>query len=285
MKAPAVTPWPHDRYRFQVAQPSQRPAVPRDGPAGGSRGAPTHPRRPTSTYLTGQPIDRSATGGPREEAKAAASTRVTPLGYTPRSRGARAAAGDRWAPPRAIRARGRPRRVVVTTGSSGGFLLAFLAAFDPGDRVAMAARLPLLPQRPDRARPRGGRGPDLRPRDPLPADSGSSRTLGPARRARRGQPGQPDRHDAAARGAGRAGAWCEEPASADLRRDLPRAHLRPRGAPGRAAPGRPSRRRSSFTQLLQVLLDDRLADRLAARAAACAAPIDVLPATSRSARR
>ena len=28
--------------------------------------------------------------------------------------------------------------VVMTTGSSGGFLLAFLAAFDPGDRVAMA---------------------------------------------------------------------------------------------------------------------------------------------------
>lgn len=30
------------------------------------------------------------------------------------------------------------RNVVVTTGSSGGFLLAFLAAFDAGDRVAMA---------------------------------------------------------------------------------------------------------------------------------------------------
>ncbi len=30
-------------------------------------------------------------------------------------------------------------RIVVTTGSSGGFLLAFLAAFDAGDRVAMAA--------------------------------------------------------------------------------------------------------------------------------------------------
>ena len=28
--------------------------------------------------------------------------------------------------------------VVVTTGSSGGFLLAFLAAFEPGDRVAIA---------------------------------------------------------------------------------------------------------------------------------------------------
>jgi aspartate/methionine/tyrosine aminotransferase len=32
-----------------------------------------------------------------------------------------------------------PVRVVVTTGSSGAFLLSFLAAFDPGDRVALAA--------------------------------------------------------------------------------------------------------------------------------------------------
>ena len=32
-----------------------------------------------------------------------------------------------------------PSRVVVTTGSSGAFLLAFLAAFEPGDRVALAA--------------------------------------------------------------------------------------------------------------------------------------------------
>jgi len=31
------------------------------------------------------------------------------------------------------------RRVVVTTGSSGGFVLAFLAAFEAGDRVALAA--------------------------------------------------------------------------------------------------------------------------------------------------
>lgn len=30
-------------------------------------------------------------------------------------------------------------RVVVTTGSSGAFLLSFLSAFDPGDRVALAA--------------------------------------------------------------------------------------------------------------------------------------------------
>ena len=32
-----------------------------------------------------------------------------------------------------------PDRVVVTTGSSGGFLLAFLALFDPGARVAISA--------------------------------------------------------------------------------------------------------------------------------------------------
>lgn len=32
-----------------------------------------------------------------------------------------------------------PERIVVTTGSSGGFVLAFLAAFDPGDRVALVA--------------------------------------------------------------------------------------------------------------------------------------------------
>ena len=32
-----------------------------------------------------------------------------------------------------------PARVIVTTGSSGGFLLSFLASFEPGDRVALAA--------------------------------------------------------------------------------------------------------------------------------------------------
>ena len=32
-----------------------------------------------------------------------------------------------------------PARVVITTGSSGGFLLAFLTAFDAGDRVGVAA--------------------------------------------------------------------------------------------------------------------------------------------------
>jgi aspartate/methionine/tyrosine aminotransferase len=31
-----------------------------------------------------------------------------------------------------------PERIVVTTGASGGFVLGFLAGFDPGDRVALA---------------------------------------------------------------------------------------------------------------------------------------------------
>ena len=31
-----------------------------------------------------------------------------------------------------------PRRIIVTTGSSGGFLLAFLSAFDVGDKVGLA---------------------------------------------------------------------------------------------------------------------------------------------------
>ena len=34
-------------------------------------------------------------------------------------------------------ARSMPERIVVTTGSSGGFILAFLAMFEPGDRVAV----------------------------------------------------------------------------------------------------------------------------------------------------
>src|SRR5690606_37987211 len=32
-----------------------------------------------------------------------------------------------------------PERVVVTTGSSGGFILAFLACFEPGSRIAITA--------------------------------------------------------------------------------------------------------------------------------------------------
>ncbi|HEY1505472.1 MAG TPA: aminotransferase class I/II-fold pyridoxal phosphate-dependent enzyme [Stellaceae bacterium] len=40
---------------------------------------------------------------------------------------------------RAYRVAIDPARIVVTTGSSGGFILAFLAAFDAGERIALAA--------------------------------------------------------------------------------------------------------------------------------------------------
>jgi aspartate/methionine/tyrosine aminotransferase len=69
---------------------------------------------------------------------AAAEALATPLGYTeqlgiPELREAIAGHYERtYALPV------EPNDVVVTTGSSGGFLLSFLAAFDPGDRVALA---------------------------------------------------------------------------------------------------------------------------------------------------
>ena len=89
-------------------------------------------------------------------------------------------------------------RVAVTVGASGGFPLAFLAAFDPGDRVALAvAVLPALRQHPDRARHAAG-DPGGRAGDPVPAerrDAGTARSA--AGRADRGQPVQSRRHDAA----------------------------------------------------------------------------------------
>ena len=86
--------------------------------------------------LAGQPM----TGAPapvREEAKRLLDS-GDPLGYTPATgilELREAIAGHHR------RVHGidvDPDEVVVTTGSSGGFLLAFLAAFEVGDRVAMA---------------------------------------------------------------------------------------------------------------------------------------------------
>jgi len=86
-------------------------------------------------------VGQPSTGAPRRvvEAAATAVAGSDPLGYTgalgiPPLRAAIAKwYKDRYgvAVPDA--------RVVVTTGSSGAFQLGFLAAFDPGDRVAMAS--------------------------------------------------------------------------------------------------------------------------------------------------
>jgi hypothetical protein len=70
-----------------------------------------------------------------------------------------------------------PARVIATTGSSGAFLLSFLAAFDPGDRVARRARLSRLPEHSGRARHHTGQSADRRG-DAFSADA---RTLGPGR--------------------------------------------------------------------------------------------------------
>ncbi len=65
-------------------------------------------------------------------------------------------------------------RIAVTTGSSAGFNLAFLAAFDHGDRIALAAPgYPAYRNLLQRARPGGRRHPGRR-RHPLRAHAGDA---------------------------------------------------------------------------------------------------------------
>lgn len=72
------------------------------------------------------------------EAAAAVHTERRALGYTPAlgTAGLRAAIAGHYRSWYGLDL--DPREVAVTTGSSGGFVLAFLAAFDHGDRVALA---------------------------------------------------------------------------------------------------------------------------------------------------
>ena len=87
-------------------------------------------------------VGQPGTGAPRGAVEAASRALLAgaPLGYTE-------AFGLRSLREAISRHYGRfydgvavaPERVAVTTGASGGFLLAFLSAFDIGDRVAMAA--------------------------------------------------------------------------------------------------------------------------------------------------
>ena len=91
---------------------------------------------------------------------------------------------------------------MVTTGSSGGFNLVFLGAFDPGDRIAMAS--PAYPAYRNILKALGlvaveiPVGPDTR--WALHAEHIEEAHRGDAarRRARR-EPRQPDRHDDARR--------------------------------------------------------------------------------------
>ena len=89
-----------------------------------------------------------------------------------------------------------PHQVVLTMGASGGFALAFLAAFDVGDRVAVTE--PGYPCYRNVLEAFGvdvGRHPG-RCIDPVRADDGATRCGRGSRRHRHRQSGQPDRHDA-----------------------------------------------------------------------------------------
>ena len=84
-------------------------------------------------------VGQPSTGAPRLALEAAQRAMANnPLGYTDAlgTPALRAAISDHYK--RVYRVDVPPARIVVTTGSSGAFLLAFLAAFDAGDRVAIA---------------------------------------------------------------------------------------------------------------------------------------------------
>ena len=115
--------------------PQRRAAVHGDGRDGGGgphrgRGRPGHPHggRPAGgrRAVAG---DRGGAGGARQERAAA-----TPS----RSAFPRCGRASRGIMPKPMACRSSADRVIVTTGSSAGFILAFLAMFEPGDRVAIA---------------------------------------------------------------------------------------------------------------------------------------------------
>ena len=95
-----------------------------------------------------------------------------------------------------------PERIAVTTGSSAGFNLAFLAAFDPGDRIALAA-----PGYPAYRNILGALGLEVVDIETsaetrhviTPEMLAAAHREGAARRRAGGEPGQSDRHDDAAR--------------------------------------------------------------------------------------
>ena len=191
----------------------------------------------------------------------------TAAAATPRPSACRPCAGDRPALPRGPWGqRVDPARIAMTVGASGAFILAFLAAFDAGDRVivtepgypayrnilqALGVEVVALPT-------------DVV--DPLPADAGAARAGARAdRRPDPGQPVQPDRHHAAARRA-RSG-------SPPTARGAASASSRTRSTTAspttsRPRPSSPSRRDAivvnSFSKYLR---HDRLAPRLAGAAA------------------
>ena len=178
-----------------------------------------------------------------------------------------------------------PERVVVTTGSSAAFVLAFLALFDARRcRRAAVARLSLLPPHPLGAGAEAGSHRD-RARDGLDADGGRRRRRREPRSHQRPpdrKPRQSDRHHDYARASRGARAACRRAHVRLISDEIYHGLTYGRSARERAAAQRRGDRRQ---QLLEVLLDDGVAHRLdggAARArargrAARAEPLHLRP--------
>ena len=178
-----------------------------------------------------------------------------------------------------------PAALVITAGASAGFTLAFLACFDPGDRVGVVE--PGYPCYRNTLLALGVEpvaiavGPETR-WAPTPELLDARRT---ARRAGRRQPVEPDRHGPGPRAAGRGGRLVPRRTTSSSISDEIYHGI----TYGQRADERCSRCRATPSwcqQLLEVLLDDRLAARLDHRAARRdATPSSGSSRTSTSARR
>ena len=165
-------------------------------------------------------------------------------------------------------------RIAVTVGASGAFPLAFLAAFDPGDRVALAA--PFYPPYVNILTALGMQpvileaGPETRFQ---PTVAMLERLDPPPGRADRRQSLQSGRHDAApGRTRRHRGLVRRQRRAADQRRDLSRPELRQPDRHRR----RVQRQRGRDEQLLQVFQHDGLAHRLDGAADDLVRPVECL---------
>ena len=121
-----------------------------------------------------------------------------PIGYTETLGIRRCARASRDTIAKPTASRSIRARVVVTTGSSAGFILAFLALFEPGDRVAVA-----LPGYPPYRHILTALGCEPVPIETTagdalgdhPRDAAGERIARAARRRAGREPGQSDRHD------------------------------------------------------------------------------------------
>ena len=239
--------------------PQRCSAVHGDGCDGGGR---AHRRPPAATSFTWKSDSRRRRR--RKPRYRPPTPRSTAGGSTipPRSGSPRCASASRGTTVRLTTAPSMPERIVVTTGSSGAFILAFLAMFEPGDRVAVT-----VPGYPPYRHILTALGCEpvlietsAETRHALTGEAllaAHHRTPLKGRAGRK--PGQSDRHDDVARGADRAdigGRRCRDPVH--LRRNLSRARL----CVSRGERDGTLSACAGHQFVLEIFLHDRLAGRL-----------------------